>query len=168
MEYSSSWERSAFKASEEITHILWNPKFITILTQGHHLFLFWARWNSCPPILISTLISFFHPCLTIAHNAINTFRKLEAQRAMQLWTCWKADTLHTSSWDLGNFNSKCNNCCRGEWVWKWRRKMNVKSLLHSSLPLFLFKKRDICCVGIYCRMLAAPIIPLSFSYHTIS
>ena len=42
-------------------------------------------------------------------------------------------------------------------------------ILASPQPtLFLFKKRGICCVGIYFRMLAAPIIPLSFSYHTIS
>ena len=41
MEWSPSVDQ--FSASQEIPHILWNPRFITALTSAHNLFLTWAR-----------------------------------------------------------------------------------------------------------------------------
>jgi len=43
MKQGPSWEVNQFSASQEIPHILWNPKFITTFTSTHHLSLSWAR-----------------------------------------------------------------------------------------------------------------------------
>ena len=41
MERSSSWEDNRFLGSQEITRILWKPKFITAFTIARHLSLSW-------------------------------------------------------------------------------------------------------------------------------
>ena len=50
MEHSPSWEANRFSASQEIPHILWNPKVHTVYTSARHLSLSWARSiQSIPP-----------------------------------------------------------------------------------------------------------------------
>ena len=166
MEHSRYWEYSASKASEEIIHTLRNPKFITILTQGHHWYLFGARRIPCPPILISTLISFSHLRLTIAYNAIHTFRKLGAQRSMQLWTRrWPIRyTLHVKTSQTSTVTIAAEENGYGS---EGARRMS-NPCFTPAYPLSVLRKEAFVVLRIYCRMLAAPIIPLSFSYHTIS
>ena len=46
----SPWEANRFSASQEIPHILWNPKFITAFTSARQLSLSWANSiQSIPP-----------------------------------------------------------------------------------------------------------------------
>jgi hypothetical protein len=45
MQHSPSWEANRFSASQEITHILWNPKVITAFKIARHLSLTWANSN---------------------------------------------------------------------------------------------------------------------------
>ena len=50
IQHSPSWEANQFLASQEISYILWNPKFIAALTRARHLSLSWASSiQSIPP-----------------------------------------------------------------------------------------------------------------------
>jgi hypothetical protein len=47
MEQSPSWETNRFSASQEIPHVLWNPKvlYITAFTSTRHLSVSWAAFT---------------------------------------------------------------------------------------------------------------------------
>jgi len=66
---TTSWEGNRFSASQEIPHILWNPKFITIFTSACHFSLSWASLiQSIPPhptSWSSILILSSHLCLDL-------------------------------------------------------------------------------------------------------
>lgn len=49
MEQSPSREDSSCSASQEITHLFGNQRFITLSIKGHHWFLFWAKWLQSIP-----------------------------------------------------------------------------------------------------------------------
>jgi hypothetical protein len=64
MEQNPSWEANSYTASQEISHILWNRKFIIVFTRGHHWSLSWARFNqSTTSHPISILILSSRLCL---------------------------------------------------------------------------------------------------------
>jgi hypothetical protein len=67
MELSPSWESNCFSTSQQIPHILWNPKFITVFTSSHHLSLCWASSiQSTSRRSILTLS--FHLCLGLQNG----------------------------------------------------------------------------------------------------
>jgi hypothetical protein len=63
---SPSWEANSRSASQEVSRLLWNTKFITVSTKAHYWSLFWARWiRSALSHSISLRSILYHPPIYI-------------------------------------------------------------------------------------------------------
>ena len=86
LQQSPSWEANRFLASQEIPRTLWNPKFITAFTCGHHLSLSWASsiWLNFTSYYCICLHSAAWICNFAITNAAKEYFKWVGQY------CWKA------------------------------------------------------------------------------
>jgi hypothetical protein len=59
---SSSSEANSYSASQEVPHISWNPRFITVFTTARHLSIAWARLIQPTPSHAISLRSILLSC----------------------------------------------------------------------------------------------------------